>query len=132
MMYAPLYARAMATPAVVALLDDGKGSIRLWPFGEQPKAPGPNPPPPKLPYVTWQNIGGDPNNNVSDRPDADRFSIQVNVWAATSVQLWAVTTALRDIMEVEGCTIVRWGNTEIDAQTKAFGYDFDADWITYR
>lgn len=127
MMYAPLYARAMATPAVVALLDDGKGSIRLWPFGLAPKQPLP-----KLPYVTWQNVGGDPNNNVSDRPDADFFTVQVNVWAETSAQLWAVTTALRDIMEVDGCTIVRWGNTEIDAQTKAFGYDFDADWITYR
>lgn len=125
MMYAPIYARAMATPAVVALLTDGQGSIRLWPFGEAPATPA-------LPYVTWQNAGGDPANNVSDRPDADSFSIQVNVWAATSAQLWAVTTALRDIMEVDGCTIVRWGNTEIDAQTKAFGYDFDADWITYR
>lgn len=125
MLYAPLYSRAMATPAAVALLADGKGSIRLWPFGEAPVAP-------PLPYVTWQNIGGDPANNVSDRPDADSFSIQVNVWAKTSAQLWAVATTLRDIMEVEGCTIVRWGNTEIDAQTKAFGYDFDADWITYR
>lgn len=125
MMYAPLYARAMATPAVVALLTDGKGSIRLWPFKQAPLTPA-------LPYVTWQNIGGDPANNVSDRPDADSFNIQVNVWAATSAQLWTVTTALRDIMEVDGCTIVRWGNTEIDAQTKAFGYDFDADWITYR
>lgn len=132
MMYAPLYARAMATPAVVALLTDGAGSIRLWPFGQVPLGYGTPPPPPKLPYVTWQNVGGDPANNVSDRPDTDRFSIQVNVWAATSAQLWAVTTALRDIMEVDGCTIVRWGNTEIDAQTKAFGYDFDADWITYR
>jgi len=125
MLYAPLYARAMATSAVVALLTDDKGSIRLWPFGEAPLSP-------PLPYVTWQNIGGDPANNVSDRPDADSFSIQVNVWAKTSAQLWAVTSALRDIMEVDGCTIVRWGNTEIDAQTKAFGYDFDADWITYR
>lgn len=124
-MYAPLYARAMATPGVVALLTDGQGSIRLWPFGEAPATP-------TLPYATWQNIGGDPANNVSDRPDADSFSIQVNVWAATSAQLWSVTTALRDIMEVDGCTIVRWGNTVIDDETKAFGYDFDADWITYR
>lgn len=127
MLFAPLYARAMATPAVVALLTDGAGSIRLWPFGEAPLQPAP-----KLPYVTWQNVSGEPANNVSDRPDADSFSIQVNVWATNSAQLWAVTNALRDIMEVEGCTIVRWGNTVKDAQTKAFGYDFDADWITYR
>ena len=125
MIYAPLYTRAMLSPAVVALLADGKGSIRLWPFKLAPLNA-------QLPYVTWQNIGGEPNNNVSDRPDADSFSIQVNVWAETSAQLWGVTNALRDIMEVEGCTIVRWGNTEVDAQTKALGYDFDADWITYR
>lgn len=125
MMYAPIYTRAMATPAVVALLADGQGSIRLWPFGEAPATPA-------LPYATWQNVGGDPANNLSDRPDADSFSIQVNIWGATSAQLWAVTEALRDIMEVDGCTIVRWGNTVIDDETKAFGYDFDADWITYR
>ena len=115
----------MADSAVVALLDDGAGGIRLYPFGEAPKdAP--------YPYATWQNIGGLPANNVSDRPDADFFSIQVNVWGVTSNQMWAVVRALQNIMEVDGCAIVRYGNTVKDAETKAFGYDFDADWITYR
>lgn len=125
MMYAPIYALALTTPAVVAVLGDGDGGLKLWPFDEAPKdAP--------LPYVTWQNIGGVPNNNVSDRPDADHFSIQINVWGESSAQMWTVANAMRDIMEVDGRTIVRWGNTVKDAETKAFGYDFDADWITYR
>ena len=127
MMYAPIYARALADPTLVALLDDGAGGIKLWPFGEAPKDP-----PSSLPYVTWQNIGGVPNNNVSDRPDADSFSIQVNVWGVTSNQMWAVVRALYNITEVDGCTVVRYGSTTKDAETKAFGYDFDADWITYR
>lgn len=124
-MFPPIYARAKADAAVVALLGMTGGELRLWSFGEAPKgAP--------LPYATWQQIGGLPENNVSDRPDADHFSIQVNVWGASSSQMWAVTTALRDIMEVDGATVVRFGNTVKDAETKAFGYDFDADWITYR
>lgn len=125
MLYAPVYARCLADAAVVALLDDGAGGVKVWPFGEAPKDTPP-------PYATWQNIGGVANNNVSDRPDADFFSIQVNVWGVSSNQMWAVVRALQDIMEVDGCTIVRYGSTVKDAETKAFGYDFDADWITYR
>lgn len=126
MMFPPIYTRALADPAVVALLGATDGSLRLWSFGEAPKgAP--------MPYATWQTLpNGAPANNVSDRPDADHFSTQINVWGVTSNQMWAVVQALRDIMEVDGCTIVRWGNTVKDAETKAFGYDFDADWITYR
>jgi len=124
MMYAPIYAVALRSADLVALLGDGDGGLNLWPFGEAPKdAP--------LPYVTWQNVGGMPNNNLSDRPDADHFSLQMNVWAENSRQMWAVTNALRDAIELD-CYITRWGNTVIDAETKAFGYDFDADWITYR
>jgi hypothetical protein len=125
MMYAPLYRIALEDPVVFALLADTSESIRLWPFDQAPKdAP--------MPYATWQNIGGVPNNNVSDRPDADFFSVQVNVWAMTSAELWAVVEALRDVMEVDGCTIVRWGATVTDEITKALGYDFDVDCITYR
>lgn len=125
MMFPPIYERAKADAAIVALLGMPGGELRLWSFGEAPHGAA-------LPYATWQQIGGLPANNVSDRPDADYFSIQVNVWGVSSNQTWAVTKALRDIMEVNGATIVRWGNTVKDAETEAFGYDFDADWITYR
>lgn len=125
MMFPPIYTRAQADPALLTLLGTVGGELRLWSFGEAPKNA-------QLPYATWQTVGGTPENNVSDRPDADHFSTQINVWAASSAQMWAVVQALRDIMEVDGCTIVRWGDTVKDAETKAFGYDFDADWITYR
>lgn len=126
MMYAPIYIAALASPSVVTLLGDGAGGIKFWPFGEAPKDP-----PSPLPYATWQNVGGVPNNNVSDRPDADFYTLQINVWGATSAQVWVITAALRDAIE-DKCYIVRWGNTVKDAETKAFGYDFDADWITHR
>lgn len=125
MIYAPIYTRCLADAAIVAVLGDGVGGIKLWPFGEAPKDTPP-------PYATWQNINGLPANNVSDRPDADFFTVQVNVWGVSSNQMWAAVRALQDVMEVDGCVIVRYGNTVKDAETKAFGYDFDADWITYR
>lgn len=41
----------------------------------------------KLPYVTWQHIGGDPlewlDNTVADKRNAQ---IQINTWAATPLQ----------------------------------------------
>ena len=123
-MSAPIYPTCLAEPAVVALLGELDGSIRLWPFKLAPQFP-------ELPYATWQNVAGTPENNVSDRPDCDYWRLQVNVWGVTRKQVEQVTNAIRDA--VEGVSyIVRWGNEDQDAQTKAFGYDFDVDWFTNR
>lgn len=121
MIYAPIKDVCEAAPAVVALLGT---PLRLYPFKLAPKdAP--------LPYVTWQNIGGTPTNFIGDDPDSDGFSIQVNVWGRTTGEVIAVTQAIRDA--IQGVSyIVRWGNQDRDAQTLAFGYDFDVDWLTYR
>jgi hypothetical protein len=124
MMFAPIYTTCQDDNAVQTLLGDSSGNLRLYPFGLAPKdAP--------LPYVTWQNIGGDPANYLADNPDADSFSLQVNVWGKTTGQVIAVTQAIRDAIQGV-CYVVRWGNQSRDAQTLAFGYDFDVDWLTYR
>jgi hypothetical protein len=83
------------------------------------------------PYATWQNVGGQPQNYLGDRPDTDKYQMQVDVWGVTSAQVWAVVEALRDAIE-DVSHIVRWGNQTRDAETKAFGYSFDVDWFTYR
>lgn len=124
MMFAPIYTVAVANTQVQALLGDGEGGLKLWPFDEAPKDT-------ELPYATWQNVNGMPQNYLADTPDADFYYIQVNVWGVTSQQMFAVVEALRDA--IEGVAYVtRWGQTVKDAETKAFGYDFDADFITYR
>lgn len=124
MMFAPIYTTCQAASAVQALLGDSGDNLRLYPFELAPKdAP--------LPYVTWQNIGGEPTNFVGDAPDSDSFSVQVNVWGQTTAQVIAVTQAIRDAIQ-DDSYIVRWGNQHRDAQTLAFGYDFDVDWLTYR
>lgn len=124
MMFAPIYATCQASSALQTLLGDSGGNLRLYPFALAPKdAP--------LPYVTWQNVGGTPTNYLACDPDSDAFSLQVNVWGQTTGQVIAVTQAIRDA--IQGVSyIVRWGNQSRDAQTLAFGYDFDVDWLTYR
>lgn len=125
-MNAPIYPTCAADTTCQVLLGDGEGNLRLWPFGQAPIDP-----PPQLPYATYQNVGGAPQNNLSSRPDADQFSLQVNVWGATSSEVRAVSEAIRDAIELES-HIVRWGSQVQDAETKAFGYDFDVDWFTHR
>lgn len=124
MMFAPLYDTCQADSTVQGLLGDSDGALRLYPFNLAPKDAA-------LPYVTWQNVSGVPTNFLADNPDSDSFSVQVNVWGTTTSEVMDVTRAIRDAIQ-EVCYIVRWGNQARDAQTLAFGYDFDVDWLTYR
>lgn len=126
-MFPPMYTKALASPAVVALLGNGAGAIRFYAYGLAPLKP-----PPKLPYATWQSAGGGvPFNTLADRPDGDLWSLQVDVWGLTSAQVEAVTIALRDSFE-DDAYVVRWGDQKRDALTLAFGYDFDVDWHHHR
>lgn len=124
MIGAPIYPTCVGDTTCQALLGDSEGDLRLWPFNKAPDNPA-------LPYATYQNIGGAPENNLSNRPDCDQFRIQINVWGATSEQVRDVSEAIRDAIELDS-HITRWGEQVQDAQTKAFGYDFDVDWYTHR
>lgn len=124
MMFAPIYEVCKADSGVQALLGDSDGELRLYAFNLAPKDAA-------LPYATWQNVGGVPTNFLADNPDSDSYSMQINVWGVTTAEVMDVTRAIRDAIQ-EVCYIVRWGNQARDAQTLAFGYDFDVDWLTYR
>lgn len=124
MMYAPMLETCKADTACQTLLGDSNGDLRVYPFKLAPKDAA-------LPYVTWQNVAGTPTNFLADNPDSDGFTIQVNVWGVSDTEVVTVTRAIRDAIQGV-CYIVRWGNQDQDAQTLAFGYDFDVDWLTYR
>lgn len=124
MMFAPIYETCQGDAACQTLLGDSDGELRMYPFNLAPKDAA-------LPYVTWQNVAGTPTNFVGDDPDSDGFTLQVNVWGVTTGDVIGVTQAIRNA--IQGVSyIVRWGNQARDAQTLAFGYDFDVDWLTYR
>ncbi len=121
-MIAPIFRVCAASQEVRDLL--GEYPVRLYPFGKHFDEV-------VYPYAVWQNIGGDPQNYLKQRPDIDRFSVQIDVYADTDTDVIAVACALRNA--IEGSAIItRWGVQEIETSTMKYRYSFDVDWLVKR
>lgn len=57
---------------------------------------------PVAPYIVWSVLAGVPENNLSDAPPGDRWSVSVDVFATTAAQSDTLTFAARDAMEAIG------------------------------
>lgn len=119
----PIFLICSNDPAVSALIGGGL-DCRLYSFGEAPERV-------QKPYVVWNLIDGSPENYLAGRPDADGFTLQIDVYAATADAASDVTTALRDALEPRAY-ITRWGSSGRDPATKDYHRSFDTDWITIR
>lgn len=53
------------------------------------------------PYVTWFLAGGGPENTLSETPQADRCSVQVDCWHTTDAGVQDLAEAVRDALEAE-------------------------------
>lgn len=84
-----------------------------------------------LPYITWQGIGGSPENCLGHTPDVDMFSIQFDCWADDVAEVRAIAEAVRDAIE-QDAHIVSWRGDQRDDATGAYRYSFDVDWYVYR
>ena len=122
-MEAPIFAICSADPGVAALLGTGV-DCRLYSFGEGPEKP-------LKPYAVWSVIAGSPENYLAGRPDADGFTLQLDVYAGTAAPVLAVTKALCTAIELRA-NVVRWGATDRDPKTKDYHRSFDVDWIVRR
>jgi len=122
MMIAPIFKACAASQAVTAVI--GSNPVRLYPFGLQDDNV-------VYPYVVWQNISGSPENYLDKRPDADSYTLQVDVYADTVASAASVAAALRDAIEPHAY-ITRWGGQSRDPETKRYRYSFDVDWIVLR
>lgn len=122
MMIAPIFKVCAASQAVTALI--GESPVRLYPFGLHDDNV-------VYPYVVWQNISGYPENYLDKRPDADSYTLQVDVYADTVASAASVAAALRDAIEPHAY-ITRWGGQSRDQETKRYRYSFDVDWIVLR
>lgn len=121
-MIAPIFLVCASSQAVKDLL--GESPVRLYPFGLQDDVK-------VYPYAVWRGIGGTPENYLAQRPDADSYSQQVDVYGDTPEQVIAVTLALRNAIEKKAY-ITRWGEQDRDPETKRYHYSFDVDWIVTR
>lgn len=118
----PIFSAVAASAAVTALI--GGNPVRFYPFGQAPQSVS-------LPYAVWQPIGGAPENFLGDLPDLDRYSLQIDVYAATGAAAQAVAKAVRDAIEPHAY-ITAWRNHGIDPATQKHRYSFDVDWLTPR
>ena len=121
-MIAPIFSVCAASQAVKDLL--GTNPVRLYPFGMQDDNI-------VYPYAVWQNIGGSPENYLNQRPDADHYSLQVDVHGDTDADVIAVARALRDAIEGKAY-ISRWGEQIRNDSTLKYHYSFDVDMIALR
>lgn len=122
-MEAPIFAICSADPGVTALLGAGV-DCRLFSYGLAKKGTA-------KPYVVWSVISGSPENFLAGRPDADSFTLQVDVYAKTGESALAVTKTLCAAIE-QHAYVVRWGNTDRDPATEDVHRSFDVDWIVRR
>lgn len=128
--YAPIFALANASPTVQNLLKTGNGPLRFYLFGEADQGT------PK-PYAVWQTVGGSPENYINQRPDADDWSTQVDVYAEKVGNVGGASKA-REIAfalieAFEGSSYVTSYNGEYkEAETKLFRFSMTVDWITHR
>ena len=119
----PIFQLCSQAAAVTALLGAG-ASLRLYSFGEAPDGVA-------TPYAVWQLVSGEPENYLAGRPDADGFTLQVDVYGATGTSVRQVRDAIRDAIELQAY-VTRWGGEARDPTTKNFRTSFDADWIVRR
>lgn len=125
-MYPPIF-EAVNVPAVQSLLKSGRGALRFYLFGMAPQNI-------EYPYAVWRQISGTPENYLGDRPDLDRFAIQIDVYASPSQGASvtrAVATALRDAIEPRA-HITSWIGDSRDPDTQSYTFTFQADWLTPR
>ncbi|EBL6882863.1 MULTISPECIES: tail completion protein gp17 [Enterobacteriaceae] len=122
-MIAPIFPVCASSPEVTALL--GSNPVRIYPFGIQDDNV-------VYPYAVWQNLpGGGPENYLNQRPDADKFSLQIDVYADTADEAMLAAQAIIYAIELKA-NIVRYGPQDRDESTLKYRYSFDVDWIVNR
>lgn len=118
----PFFQVCKGDPTLQALL--GGALPRIYPFGQAPQEVA-------KPYVVYQWIGGAPFNMINCRPDADRASLQVDVYGLTTQSTTTVAKAIRNAIELDSYITGYRGDMR-DEETKLYRTSFDVDWLVNR
>lgn len=118
----PFFQVCKADVTVQSLL--GGALPRIYPFGQAPQDVA-------KPYVVYQWIGGTPFNMMNCRPDADRASLQVDVYGLTTQSTTQVAKAIRNAIELDSYITGYRGDMR-DEETKLYRTSFDVDWLVNR
>jgi len=118
-----LYNTLRASSAVTALLGSHP-NLRVYAFGQAPQGV-------TRPYLVWQMVTGYPENNLSQRPDFDSSTIQIDIYALTAQAAEAVKLAARDAIEAV-THITSWDGEDRDPATNDYRITFSVDWFVPR
>lgn len=124
----PIFA-AVNVAAVQTLLKTGMGPLRFYAWGLAPQ-------PPVYPYAVWRYVAGAPENYLTNTPDIDSQTLQINVYAAETdnqgaAKVREIAEALRDATEPVA-HITSWRGESRDPDTRAYVFSFDVDFWTPR
>jgi hypothetical protein len=102
----------------------GSDPVRLFGWGLAPQGVA-------KPYAVWQVITGSPENYITNLPDMDQFTVQVDVYAQTAADAREGAQALRDAIEPVA-HVVGWRGESREPETQLYRYSFDVDWFVSR
>lgn len=121
-MIPPIFPILSASAPVVALL--GSSPLRVYPFGEASQTV-------LKPYAVWQNISGSPENYLGDLPDADSYTVQIDVYSDDLSGVINSARAIRNALEPVAY-VTSLGNTSRDTETRDYHYSLSVDFIVNR
>jgi hypothetical protein len=79
------------------------------------------------PYVVWQLISGIPQNTMSENPNIDAYSIQVDCYHQSATGILNLAEAVRNALQgYAHATNIPINNRDLD--TKLFRMAIDFDW----
>lgn len=127
--FAPVFSLANASATVRGFLYGPGGPLRFYAFGEaDQKTP--------RPYAVWQTVGGSPENYIGQNPDADDWSVQVDVYSDKAgmggqTEARNIAYALVEALQ-EDSYITSWTIEGREPTTRLYRIGFIADFITHR
>ena len=124
-MTAPIFKLLNASDEVKSFLKSNN-ILRVYEFGLAPDAP-------VKPYLVWQDISGDPQNNLDCPANTDHLTIQIDIYTTDPMQLSLIKEAARKALEVDNsCTVTSLRGNEREPETKLYRTGFDSNWFVDR
>ena len=125
-MTAPIFVLLEASDEVKSFLKKGNESLRAYEFGLAKDKP-------TTPYLVWQDISGDPQNNLDCPAKTDHITIQIDIYTTDPQNLRAIREAVRKAIEVDNsCTVTSLRGNEREPVTKLYRTGFDSNWFVGR
>lgn len=118
-MFPPVYTTLRANATVLAMVADRIGAQGWVPQDTT------------RPYITWFIVIGQPHDTLSEIPQSDFDSVQIDCWHPTEAGVRELSLAVRDALD-SAAVLNRVVVNNKDTETKLYRVGIQADFITQR